>query len=125
MKKTIKLKRITTAEFEAFFQLDSPGYYIAKKAVEHEEVTKAIDILEVLILTNKLFQIELRNRITAAIAERSKTTAQEYLKALGTDRSNEIALDALGKDRLKVILQETADYVKQESKVGMGVNDKI
>ena len=38
MKQTIKLKRITTAEFEAFFQLDSPGYYIAKKAVEHDDL---------------------------------------------------------------------------------------
>ena len=125
MKQTIKLKRITTAEFEAFFQLDSPGYYIAKKAVEHDEVTKAIDVLEVFVLTNKLFQIELRNRIAAAITERSKTTAQEYLKALGTDRANGIALKILGKERLKTILQETADYVKQESKVGMGVNEKI
>jgi len=125
MKKTIKLKRITTAEFEAFFQLDSPGYYIAKKAVEHDEVTKAVDVLEVLVLTNKFFQIELRNRITAAIAERSKMTAQEYLKALGTDRSNDIALKTLGKERLKAILQDTADYVTQESKVGMGVNEKV
>ncbi|MBV8546314.1 MAG: hypothetical protein JO093_13670 [Acidobacteria bacterium] len=119
------MKRITTAEFEAFFQLDSPGYYIAKKAVEHDEVTKAVDVLEVLVLTNKFFQIELRNRITAAIAERSKMTAQEYLKALGTDRSNDIALKTLGKERLKAILQDTADYVTQESKVGMGVNEKV
>ena len=31
----------------------------------------------------------------------------------------------LGRDRLIEILRELAEYVKQESKVGMGVNDKV
>ena len=32
MKKTLKFKRITLDEFNAFFHLDSPGYFIARKA---------------------------------------------------------------------------------------------
>lgn len=123
MKRTIKLKRITTAEFEAYFRLDSPGYFIAKKAVEHDEVSSAVDVLEVFVLTNKLFEIEFRQRVALALAPHGK--AKEYLEGLGTDRARDIAIDTLGAERLKVILRETADYVKEESKVGMGVNDKV
>jgi hypothetical protein len=106
-----------------FFHLDSPGYFIAKKAIEAGEVAGALDVLEVVVLTNKLSEIELRQRITVALAPHGK--AEEYLDSLGTDRSNEIAIEALGKERLTEILREVADYVKQESKVGMGVNDKV
>jgi hypothetical protein len=123
MKKTLKFKRITLDEFNAFFQLDSPGYFIAKKAIEAGEVAGALDVLEVVVLTNKLSEIELRQRITVALAPHGK--AEEYLDSLGTDRSNEIAIEALGKERLTEILRDIADYVKQESKVGMGVNDKV
>ena len=50
--------------------------------------------------------------------------AEEYLDSLGTDRSNEIAIETLGRERLTKILRDVAEYVKQESKVGM-VYDKV
>jgi hypothetical protein len=125
MKKTIKLKRITTADFEAFFQLDSPGFYIAKKAVEHEEVSRAVDVLEVLVLANKLFDSELSNRIATALMPHGKAKAREYLAAFRTQRAADIAVEILGKEQLTRIMRETADFVKQETKVGMGVNDKV
>jgi hypothetical protein len=108
------LKLITTAEFEAFFQLDSPGYFIAKKAVEQGEVSAAADVLEVLVLANKLFKSELSQRVALALGPHGK--AKQYLESLGTDRAQEIAIEIFGADRLKVILRETADYVKQEFK---------
>jgi hypothetical protein len=123
MKKTLKLKRITLDEFNAFFALDSPGYFIAKMAIEAKEVAGALDILEVIVLTNKLAEIELRQRLALALAPHGK--AKEYLEAIGTDRAQDIAIATLGRDRLIEILKEVAGYVKQESKVGMGVNDKI
>jgi hypothetical protein len=123
MKKTLKFKLITLDEFNAFFQLDSPGYFIAKKAIEAGEVAGALNVLEVVVLANKLSQIELRQRITVALAPHGK--AEEYLDSLGTERAQRIAIETLGRERLIEILQEVADYVKQESKVGMGVNDKV
>ena len=54
-----------------------------------------------------------------------KPNAKDYLESLGTDRAHEIAIETLGAERLKGLLKETADYVKEESKVGMGVNDKV
>src|SRR5436305_13995346 len=122
MKKTIKLKRITTADFEAFFQIDSPGYYIAKKAVEHGEVSAAVDVLEVVVLTNKLFEIEFRQRVALALAPHGN--AKDYLESLGTDRAHEIAIETLGAERLKGLLKETADYGQEESKVGIGLTVK-
>jgi hypothetical protein len=123
MKKTLKFKLITLDEFNAFFQLDSPGYFIARKAIEARELAGALDILEVIVLTNKLAEIELRERITVALAPHGK--AEEYVESLGTERAQQIAVETLGRDRVMVILREVADYVKQESKVGMGVNDKV
>lgn len=58
-----------------------------------------------------------------ALAQHGK--AEEYLDSLGTERAQQIAIETLGRERLIEILQEVADYVKQESKVGMGVNDKV
>jgi hypothetical protein len=123
MKKTLKFKRITLDEFNAFFQLDSPGYFIAKKAIEAGEVAGALDVIEVMVLTNKLSEIELRQRITVALAPHGK--AEEYVDSLGTERAQQIAVETLGRERLIEILRDVADYVKQESKVGMGVNDKV
>jgi hypothetical protein len=123
MKRTLKFKRITLDEFNAFFRLDSPGYFIARKAIEAEEVAGALDIVEVIVLTNKLSEIELRQRIALALAPHGK--AQEYLESLDTKRAEQIAIETLGRERLIEILKELAEYVKQESKVGMGVNDKV
>jgi hypothetical protein len=123
MKKNLKFKRITLDDFNAFFQLDSPGYFIARKAIEAEEVEGALDTVEIIVLTNKLSEIELRQRIALALSPHGK--AKEYLENIGTERAQQIAIGTLGKERLKEILREVADYVKQESKVGMGVNDKM
>jgi hypothetical protein len=86
-------------------------------------VAGALDVLEVIVLTNKLSEIEPRQRIAAALAPHGK--AEEYLESLGTDRAQQIAVQTLGRDRVMLILREVADYMKRESKVGMGVNDKV
>jgi len=121
-KRTIKLKLITTAELEAFFHLDSPGYFIAKKAVECGEVSAAVDVLEVLVLANKLFEIDFRERVALALEAYGR--ADEYLNAPESDRALKIVIETLGAGRIKAILRETYDFVKQESKVGLGVNEK-
>src|SRR5258708_5975961 len=123
MKKTLKFKRITLDEFNAFFQLDSPGYFIAKKAIEAGEVAGAPDIVEDIVLTNKLSQIELPQRVTTALPPPGE--AGEDVDSLGAERAQQIAVETLGRERLIEILRDVAEYVKQESKVGMGVNDKV
>jgi hypothetical protein len=123
MKKTLKFKLITLDDFNAFFQLDSPGYFIARKAIEAGELAGALDVLEVVVLTNKLAEMELRQRIALALAPHGKS--EEYLETLGTDRAQQIAVETLGRDGVMVILREVADYMKQQSRVGMGLNDKV
>jgi hypothetical protein len=125
MSKSIKFKRITTRDFEMFFQLDSPGYYVAKKAVAHAELAGALDTVELLVLTNKLFQIEFRKRMLTALGPHGK--AEEYALNVDRDanRSAQIALETLGKERLEQILRETVAYVNEQSKVGTGLNDKV
>jgi hypothetical protein len=61
--------------------------------------------------------------VASALAPHGK--AKDYLETLGTDRAQDIAIETLGRDRLIEILQAVADHVKQESKVGLGVNEKI
>jgi hypothetical protein len=116
MKKTIKFNRITTRDFEMFFQLDSPGYYVAKQAAAQAGLDGALDTLEVLVLANKLFQIEFRKRMLAALGPHGK--AEEYARNLDkdSDRSVQIALETLGKERLAQLLKETVAYVNETSK---------
>jgi hypothetical protein len=122
MRKTIRLKLTTAEDFERHFRVDSPGFYIAKEALANDEVSTALEMLEVVILTNKLFQHEFQKRMVAALSAYNK--AKEYMEGIGTPRAADIALETLGKERIERILEQTAAIVKKESKVGMGVNDK-
>jgi len=51
-----------------------------------------------------------RRRAKFLLAPHGK--AEEYPDSLGTDRSNEVAIEAFGKERLTKILRDVADYVK-------------
>src|SRR5205814_1949922 len=105
----LKFKLITLDEFNAFFRLDSPGYFIVKKAIEAGEVAGALDVVEAIVLTNKLAEIELRQRITLALAPHGN--AEEYLESLGTERAEQLAIETLGRERLIEILREVGDSV--------------
>jgi hypothetical protein len=123
MRKTLKLRLITAAQFEQFFLLDSPGYFIARDAMNAGETATATDALEVLCLANELYESELLNRLIAELAPYGKV--EEYAEKRGTDEGTDLIVEVLGKDRALRILQDVANEVKRQSKVGTGENDKV
>jgi hypothetical protein len=75
-------------------------------------------------LTLKKFE---RLRSFFLFCERAKSGCgdESSFEAIGTARAQDIAIETLGRDRPIEILQEVADYVKQQSKVGMVVNERV
>jgi hypothetical protein len=121
VKRSIKLKLITTADFDAYFRLDSPGYFIARDAVKAGEATEAVDVLEVLVLTNKLYEVECRKRIAAALEPYGRD--EQYLALLGTEAAHDLLIETLGNERVEQILRDAVQDVKRQSRVGTGEND--
>jgi hypothetical protein len=99
VKRTIKFERITTKDFDLFFQLDSPGWYISneaiKKAVKRGETATAKEMVEMVVLANKLCEMEYRNRVAEALMPFGKTA--EYLSSADTQGAVTMPLDILGR----------------------------
>lgn len=123
MKKTLKFRHISTAQFEQFFMLDSPGYLIARDAMNAGETATAADAVEVLCLANALFESELLNRLIVELAPHGKL--EEYVEKRGTDEGGDFIVEVLGKENALRILQDVTNEVKRQSKVGTGENDKV
>jgi hypothetical protein len=123
MKKTLKFRHISTAQFEQFFLLDSPGYFIARDAMNAGETATATDALEVMCLANALFESELLNRLIVELAPYGKV--EEYAAKRGTEEGGDFIVEVLGKEKALRILQDVTNEVKRQSKVGTGENDKV
>jgi hypothetical protein len=123
MKKTLKFRHITSAKFEQFFLLDSPGYFIARDAMKAGETATATDALEVLCLANELYESELLNRLIVELAPLGKL--EEYIEKRATGEGGEFIVEVLGKKKTFRILQDVTNEVKLQSKVGTGENDKV
>ncbi len=122
MKKTIKFRLISATQFEQYFLLDSPGYFIARDAMNAGETATATDALEVLCLANQLYESELLNRLIVELTPYGKV--EEYAEKHNTDEAGDFIVEVLGKERALVILQEVTAEVKRQSKVGTGENEK-
>ncbi|HXH91109.1 MAG TPA: hypothetical protein VNN25_05975 [Thermoanaerobaculia bacterium] len=122
MRKTLRLRLITATQFEQFFLLDSPGYFIARDAMNAGETATATDALEVLCLANQLYESELLNRLIVELATLGKL--DEYIEKRGTDEGGEFIVEVFGKEKALRILQDVTNEVKRQSKVGTGENDK-
>jgi len=120
MSTTIRLRHLTRRDFDVFFQLDSPGYYIAKEAFRAGEAKTAVEALEILCLANKLYESELFNRLAEELGPYGKTA--EYVHAYATDAGTKLALRTLGKNRLVAILREVMDEVRRQARGGTGEN---
>jgi hypothetical protein len=116
MRKTLKLRLISTVQFEQFFLLGSPGYFIARDAMKAGETATATDALEVLCLANELYESELLNRLIVELAPYGKV--EEYAAKRGTDEAGDLIVEVLGKEKALSILQDVANEVKRQSKVG-------
>jgi hypothetical protein len=115
MRKTLKL-RLITAQFEEFFLLDSPAYFIARDAMNAGETATATDALE------RTLRKRVLNRFIVELAPCGKVA--EYAEKRGTDEGADLIVEALWKDRALRILQDVENEVKRQSKVGTGENDR-
>lgn len=122
MKRTLKLQLISVDEFNSYFLLDSPGYYLAKEAYATGEALNALETLEALCLANKLYEMELRDRIFEELKPHGK--AAEYYEKHGTDAGVDVAIQTLGADRMKQLAREVMAEVRRQSRLGTGENDK-
>lgn len=119
-KKTLRFNLITLDQFNTYFHLDSPGYFIAREAEKADEVGSPLEALEVVCLANQLYQSELTNRLMVELHPHG--ALDEYLRMRGTDEGTELVIDVLGEQRTKEILKEVMGQVRREVKIGE--NDK-
>jgi len=123
-KATLNIRRVSAEDIASFFRLDSPGYFIARDAECAGEIAGAADVIEIIVLVNKLYEIELRERIMRELSRQyGKDTVLEYLQKADTSEGAQFVLAKLGKDRFTAIARETMAYVRKESAVGSGKND--
>jgi hypothetical protein len=119
-KKTLRFKRITLDQFNAYFHLDSPGYFIARDAGKADEVGSPLEAVEIVCLANLLYEIELTNRLMVELHPYG--ALDEYLRKRGTDEGTALIVRVLGKQRTTKILRQVMDQVRREVKIGE--NDK-
>ena len=112
MRKTISFRGISRDEFNAYFQLDSPGYLLAKDAIRAGELGSAVDTVETICLGNKLYEMELRNRIAEELKPRGKTV--QYLENCGTQEGVDIAVQTLGATRMAQLIEEVMAEIRQQ-----------
>jgi hypothetical protein len=120
MKKTLKFKHITLDQFNTYFRLDSPGYFVAREAEKADEVGNPLEAVEIVCLANQLYQSELTNRLMGEL--HPYDAVEEYLRKRGTDQGTQLVIDVLGEQQTTEILKEVMDQVRREVKIGE--NDK-
>jgi len=120
MTKTLRFNRITRDQFNSYFQLDSPGYFIARDAERAEEIGSPLEALEVVCLANQLYEIELHSHLMIELHHHG--AADEYVRKRGTAAGTKLLVDVLGEVRLKKILKDVMVQVRRAVKIGE--NDK-
>ena len=120
MKKTLRFKLITLDQFNTYFRLDSPGYFIARDAEKADEVGSPLEAVEVVCLANQLYDSELTNRLMIELHPYG--ALDEFLRKRGTDEGTKRVIKVLGEQRATEILKEVMDEVRRQVKIGE--NDK-
>ena len=120
MKKTLRFKLITLDQFNTYFHLDSPGYFIARDAENAGEIGSPLEAVEVVCLANQLYETELTNRLMVEL--HPSGAVDEYMRTRGTDAGTKLVIDVLGEQRTTEILKEVMGQVRRQVKIGE--NDK-
>jgi hypothetical protein len=110
-KARIKFDRLTSEDLQ-FLKLDSPGYFIAKDAEAAGELAGANEIVEVICLANKLYDMELRQRLVLAVSRLGASAIDQFADVARTEEEARFLVDALGKERLFEICRETMAWVR-------------
>jgi hypothetical protein len=111
MRKTLKFRLISGADFSTYFRLDSPGYYLVRDALQGEDVSDALDTLEAVCLANKFYEMKFRDRILQELQPHGKST--EYLEKCDTEEGADLAIHTLGRARVAQLIREVMVDVRR------------
>jgi hypothetical protein len=120
--KTIRLNRITLEEFNDYFHLEGPGWRLALESDAAGELDTALNKLEAVVLLNKLYLMNLQNRIVLALAPFGTDKVEHYF-GLPHDERGEYLVRIVGKTQAEQILRDTIVETREEA--GIGHNDKV
>jgi len=112
MNKTLEFQLISVDDFNAFFCLDSPGYYLVRGALLDGEDLDPLHTLESVCLANKLYTMQFNNHVATELLPYGK--AGEYLESGSDTAAAELALATLGQDRICQIAREVMSNVRRE-----------
>jgi hypothetical protein len=122
-KNTITLEKITAEQFDAYFNLDSPGYLLARDAWKAEEIATPQEAMEFVCLANILYQNVLFTHIVKALSRHSKEKAREYIENRGTDRGTDVVIETLGHEGSTIVVRAAMEECRRELMIGQ--NDKV
>lgn len=111
MNDTLQLQMISVDEFNAFFRLDSPGYYLIRAALLNGEDMDPLRTLEYVCLANKLYAMEFDNHVAKELLPYGK--AAEYFESGSDDDAADLAMATLGQDRIRQIAREVMTSVRR------------
>jgi hypothetical protein len=111
MNNTLEFRMISAEDFNAYFDLDSPGYYLVRDALLAGEESDALHTLECVCLANKLYAMQFDNQVAEELLPHGK--AAEYLES-GSQERADLAIATLGQDRMRLLAREVMDRVRQE-----------
>ena len=111
-KLTLKFKRITADDLE-YFDLDSPGYLIARDLIRPSEVPDVASIIEVICLANKVACMRFHRRVMAELEALGKS--EEYEKLCGTEEGDDLLFATLGEAKIGRMMRQTTKEMRLEA----------
>jgi len=116
--KTLRFNLIDLQMFNDNFQLEGPGWRIALESDAAGELGTALEKLEAVVLLNKLYAINLENRI---MVELGKGKVERYFELEGNARA-EYLVSVVGRQRALQILRAVVKETREQACIGQ--NDK-
>jgi hypothetical protein len=105
------------SDFESFFKLDSPGYWLAKEAFRQGVIGTPYEMVEMVCAANKSFGRRLLDRLKAAVAEFDLHEYPEHVAS--AEAVADLVMATFGDDGFKRILLELHIEVAEEFHVSL------
>lgn len=121
-KKTLKLGRITLDDFNNYFMLEGPGWRLALESDAAGELDTPLNKLEAVCLLNKLYMINLQNRIMLELAPFGTDKVERYFE-LSLDERAYYLVQMLGNKKARQILRDIVQETREQAYIGK--NDKF
>jgi hypothetical protein len=125
-KRTVTFRNLTSDEFERYFMLESPGYFLAKESYNAGEIGSAAEAVEILCLANKHYLMNLENRVMEELIPFGKQYAREYYDLARTDseKASQLIAQVLGVKQTRLILKSVMEETKAALMIGQNEKKK-